>query len=82
MHRDQAVDLDYTRRETCAGDKGVLEFHISKKRFWPSLLLEEVPHVKLMTKKQSNSESCSELHVTATSLFLRGKTLPEEEACF
>lgn len=53
-----------------------------KRRFWSSLLWEEVSHVKSMTKKQRNSESCSELGVTATSLFLRGKTLPEEEACF
>lgn len=67
-------------RGSCAGDKGILEFYISKKDF--DLLQEEVPHVKSMTEEQSNSESCSELGVTATSLFLRGKTLMEEEACF
>lgn len=58
---------------------GVLYF---KKRFWSSLLLEELLRVKWVMKKPSNSESCSKLGVTATSLFFTGKTLPEEEACF
>lgn len=33
MQRDKAVELDYTRRGSCAGDKDILEFYISKKDF-------------------------------------------------
>lgn len=31
--RDQAVELDYVERGSCAGDKGILEFYISKEDF-------------------------------------------------